>query len=213
MIDTSKINWEVVAFIIFLIFVIPLLLFTTTYVDSKKSVDKETSVQEVQAGGLFVEFEEGTGESEVKAVLENCSMNRNWTVKYNVDYMGDRYYVKVDKDKRDELSKEENWSDPVYPEIPEPRFPEIKRRNYFYIIVSEEDFENESFENGSFLKVMKKHNLQVRKSIVCYILFGDGSQNWSEPKNLVPEVDAIRIKNELEMNEEVMIVSPDYLEG
>lgn len=60
---------------------------------------------------------------------------------------------------------------------------------------------------------MKKHNLQVRKSIVCYILFGDGSQNWSEPENLVPEVDAIRIKNELEMNEEVMIVSPDYLEG
>lgn len=213
MIDTSKINGEVAAFIIFLIFVIPLLLFTTTYVDSKEPVDTETSVKEVQAGGLLVEFEEGTGEPEVKAVLENCNMNMNWTVKYNVDYMGDRYYVKVDKDKRDELSKEANWNDPVYPEIPEPRFPEIKKGNYSYIIVSEEDFENDSFENETFFKVMKKHNLQVRKSIVCYILFGDGSQNWSEPENLVPEVDAIRIKNELEMNEEVMIVSPDYLEG
>ncbi|WP_269849254.1 UPF0228 family protein [Methanosarcina horonobensis] len=53
----------------------------------------------------------------------------------------------------------------------------------------------------------------MKKSIVCYILFGDGSQNWSEPKNLIPEMDAIRIKNELEMCEKVMIVSPDYLEG
>lgn len=100
MIDTSKINGEVAAFIIFLIFVIPLLLFTTTYVDSKKSVDKETPVQELKACGLVVEFEEGTGEPEVKNILENCNTNRNWTVKYNVDYMGDRYYVKVDKDKR-----------------------------------------------------------------------------------------------------------------
>lgn len=213
MIDTSKINGEVAVFIILLILVIPLVLFTTTYVDSKKSVDTETPVQEVKTGGLFIEFEEGTAEPQVKNILESCNINRSWIVKYNVDYMGDRYYVKVDKDKRDELSKEKNWNDPVYPEIPEPRYPEIKKGNYSYIIVSEEEFENESFENGSFFKVMKKHNLQVRNSIVCYILFGDGSQNWSEPENLVPEVDATRIKNELEMNEEVMIVSPDYLEG
>lgn len=209
----NKINGEVAVFIILLILVIPLVLFTTTYVDSKKSVDTKTPVQEIQTGGLFVEFEEGTAEPEVKTVLETCSINRSWIVKYNVGYMGDRYYVKVDEDKRDELSKEKNWNDPVYPEIPEPRYPEIKKGNYSYIIVSEEEFENESFENGSFFKVMKKHNLQVRKSIVCYILFGDGSQNWSEPENWIPEKDAIRIKNELEMNETVMLVSPDDIEG
>lgn len=64
-----------------------------------------------------------------------------------------------------------------------------------------------------FFKIMEKHNLQMKKSVVCYILFGDGSQNWNEPKNWIPERDAVRIKNELEMNEKVMIVSPDYLEG
>jgi hypothetical protein len=203
----------IAAFIVLLILVIPLVLFTPTHVESKMSVDMEMPVQELKAGGLFIEFEEGTGEPEVKAILESCNMTRNWIIEYNVDYMGDIYYVKVDEDKKDELSKEKNWNDPVYPEIPEPRFPEIKKGDYSYIIVSEEDFENESFEKDSFLKVMEKYNLQVRKSVVCYILFGDGSQNWNEPENWIPGTDAIRIKNELEMNEKIMIVSPDYLEG
>lgn len=203
----------IAAFTVFLVLVIPFVLFTPTHVVSEMSVDTETSIHEPRVGGLFIEFEEGTSEPEVKAILENCNMTRNWIIKYNVDYMGDIYYVKVDEDKRDELNKEGNWNDPVYPEIPEPRFSEIKKGNYSYIIVPEEDFENESFENESFLKVMKKYNLQVKKSIVCYILFGDGSQNWSEPKNWIPERDAIRIKNDIEMNEKVMIVSPDYLVG
>ncbi|WP_269849253.1 UPF0228 family protein [Methanosarcina horonobensis] len=146
----------IVVFIVFLILVIPLVLFTSTHVTAEMTSDTETPAQELQAGGLFIEFEEGIGEQEVKAILENCNMTRNWIIKYNVDYMGDLYYVKVDEDKRNELNKEENWNDPVYPEIPEPRFPEIKKGNYSYIIVSEENFENESFENGSFLKVMKK---------------------------------------------------------
>ena len=198
----------IAVFIIFLIFVIPLVLFTPTHVVSEMSVETEMPVNEIQAGGLFIEFEGGTTEPEVKAILESCNLTRNYIIEYNVDHMGDRYYVKVGEDKRDELSKEKNWNDPVYPKIPDPRFPEIKKENYYYIIVSEEGFENESF-----LKVMEKYNLQVKKSIVCYILFGDGSQNWSEPDNWIPESDAIRIKNELEKNESVLIVSPDYIEG
>ncbi len=122
--------------------------------------------------------------------------------------MGNIYYVKVDDDKRDDLRKEKNWNDPINPEIPEPRFPEIEKENYSYLIVSEEDLKDETF-----LKVMEKYNLQVEKSVVCYVLFGDGSQNWNEPENWVPEKDATRIKNELEMNEKILIVSPDYLDG
>ncbi len=162
---------------------------------------------EGQAAGLSIEFENRTTEQGVKAILEGCNMTRNWIIKYNVDYMGNIYYIKVDEDKREELSKEKNWNDPIYPEIPEPRFSEIKIRDHYYIIVPEEDLGNESL-----LKVIKKHNLQVKKSVVCYILFGDGSGNYSDQKNWITETDAIRIKNDIEMNEKVLIVSPDYIE-
>lgn len=198
----------IAVFIAFLIFLIQLVLFTPTHVDSKMSVDTEKPVKRVQAGGLFIEFEDGTTEPEVKAILENCNMTRSCILEYNVDYMGNIYYIKVDDDKRDDLRKEKNWNDPINPEIPEPRFPEIKKENYSYLIVSEEGLKDETF-----LKVMEKYNLQVEKSVVCYVLFGDGSQNWNEPENWVPEKDATRIKNELEMNEKILIVSPDYLEG
>ncbi|WP_440946864.1 UPF0228 family protein [Methanosarcina sp. T3] len=203
----SKINrYLIILLILFLALLVPLWMFM------KAPVNAQNPVQEIKVGGLIIKFEEGTTEPEVKAILENYDMPRDWIIKYNVDYMGELYYVKVDEDMRDKLDKEGNWNDPVYPEIPEPRFPEIKKGNYSYIIVSQGYFDNESFQNESFLKVMEKHSLQMKKSVVCYILFGDGSQNWNEPKNWIPERDAIRIKNELEMNEKVMLVSPDYIE-
>ena len=212
----TKNNKITVVLSVFMVLIVLLVLFIKTPIDLKIPVDTEVPVdnmsvnaqnpvQELKVGGLFIEFEEGTTEPEVKAILENCNMTRNWIIEYNVDSMGNIYYVKVDENKKDELSKKENWNDP---EIPEPRFPEIEKGNYSYIIVSEEGFEDESF-----LKVMEKHNLQVKKSIVCYILFGDGSQNWNEPENWIPERDAVITKNKLEVNETVMIVSPDYIEG
>ncbi|MFZ2500231.1 MAG: UPF0228 family protein [Methanosarcina sp.] len=203
----------IAALIVFLILVIPLLLFTPTHVESKIStneetlVDTKTPIQKPQVCGLFIEFQEGVTEPQVKAILESCNMTRNWIIKYNVDYMGNIYYAKVDEGKREELNKEKNWNDPVYPEIPEPRLSEIKKGNYHYIIVPEEDLGNEGL-----LKVMKKYNLQVKKSVVCYILFGDGSGNYSDPKNWITWTDAARIKNDIETNEKVLIVSPDDLE-
>jgi hypothetical protein len=203
----------IVSFIVFLFLVIPLVLFTPTHVESEISIDTErpanteTPIQKPQVPGLFIELEEGVTEPEVKAILESCNITRNWIIKYSVDYMGNIYYIKVDENKREELSKEKNWNDPIYPEIPEPRFSEIKIRDYHYIIVPEEDLDDESL-----LKVVKKHNLQVKKSVVCYILFGDGSMNWNDLKNWITRTDAVRIKNEIEMNEKVLIVSPDDLE-
>jgi hypothetical protein len=179
--------------IIFLFLVILLILFISTI-----------SIQKPEVGGLFIEFEEGTTEPEVQYILESCNMTRNWIIKYNVDYMGNIYYIKVDEDKREELRKENNWNDPMYPEIPEPRFSEIKIRDYYYISVPEEDLGDESL-----LKVIKKHNLQVKQSVVCYILFGNGSGNYSDPKNWITETDAIKIKNDIEMNEKVLSVHPD----
>lgn len=199
----SKINKEVTIFItIFLTLVVLWGLLM------KVPINAQNPVQESRVGDLLIEFENGTTEPEVKEILENYNMTKNWIIEYNVENMGNMYYVKVDEDKRNELRKEENWNEYVFPEISEPRFPEIKKGNYYYIIISEEDFEDESF-----LKIMEKYNLQVKKSVRCYILFGDGSMNWNEPKNWIPGKDAIRIKSELEMNERVLIVSPDYLEG
>jgi Uncharacterised protein family (UPF0228) len=193
----SKINKEIAVFIVFLI------LLTIYGLWNIPIIDIITQTQRPEVAGFLVQFESGTTEPEVKAILESCNMTRNWIIKYNVDYMGNRYYIKVDKDKREKLSKEKNWNDPIYPEIPEPRFSEIKIRGYSYIIIPEEDLGDESL-----LKVIKKHYLQVKKSVVCYILFGDGSGNYNDPKNWITERDAIRIKNELEANEKVLTVMP-----
>lgn len=64
----------VIAIIIFLIILVPLVLFTSSpNVDSKMSVDNETPVKEQQIAGLFIKFENGTSEQEVKTILENSS--------------------------------------------------------------------------------------------------------------------------------------------
>lgn len=170
-------------------------------VNTNDSIDMKTPVKELQVGGLIIQFEEGVTEPGVKTILENCNLTM-YKLDYDVDYMADKYYIKVDEDKRKELNKEENWNDPVFPEIPEPRFPEIKKGNYYYILVSEEGLEDESF-----LKVMEKYNLQIKKFVWCYLYLGDESKNW------ILEREAIIIKNELEMDEKVLTVNPDYIEG
>ena len=64
----------IAAIIVFLIIVVPLVLFTPTHVESSMSVDTETPVQEQQVAGLFIEFENGTTEQEVKTILENSNL-------------------------------------------------------------------------------------------------------------------------------------------
>ena len=64
--------------IVFLIIVVPSLLFTPTHIKSNMSVDIETPVQEQQITGLFIEFENGTTEQEVKTILENSNIPVNY---------------------------------------------------------------------------------------------------------------------------------------
>jgi hypothetical protein len=59
--------------------------------------------------------------------------------------------------------------------------------------------------------MLKKDNIQVKKSVFSYIQFGDGSGNYILGKNSLLERDALRIKNELEMNEKVLTVSLEYI--
>ena len=188
----------IAAIIVFLIIVVPLVLFTPTHVESSMSADTETPVQEQQVAGLFIEFENGTTEQEVKAILENSNIPVNYSLDYNTDLSSGRYYAKVDQDKKtavvDEFKKGEKFPEPGFP-------PDIKKGNY-YVIVSEQGFENENF-----LNVMKRNNLQVKMTIICYISFGN------EPKNWIPENDAVRIRNELEANEKAFIVNFDGVVG
>ena len=53
--------------------------------------------------------------------------------------------------------------------------------------------------------MLYKYDLQLKKFVWCVICFRDGSKNW------IPEKDAIRIKNELENNENIFTVRLDYL--
>ena len=61
--------------------------------------------------------------------------------------------------------------------------------------------------------MLEKNNLQLKKAVVCYIQFGDGSAPWVVGENCILERDAIRIKNELETNEKVLIVGLDDIVG
>jgi hypothetical protein len=98
----------IAVFIIFLILLISLVLFTSPNADSKMSIDTKTPVKELKAAGLFIEFEDGVSESEVRTILESYNLTMNYSIKYNSNYMADKYYIILDKDNWDirrEISK------------------------------------------------------------------------------------------------------------
>jgi hypothetical protein len=117
--------------------------------------------------------------------------------------MSKRYYIIVDPGKRniirEELRKEKNWTDPI--------FPDFKKGNYYVITVTKQAIEDESF-----LDIIEKNNLHVKNSILCLIRFVDGSTNSSEKRSWISESDATRIKNELEMNVKVLTVGIGYID-
>ncbi|WP_229394898.1 hypothetical protein [Methanosarcina sp. DH1] len=78
------------------------------------SMDNKTPVKEQQIAGLFIEFENGTTEQEVKTILENSNIPVNYSIDYNTDISAGRNYAKVEKDKKmavvDEFKKGEKNS-------------------------------------------------------------------------------------------------------
>ncbi|AKB80972.1 hypothetical protein MSBR3_0394 [Methanosarcina barkeri 3] len=170
----------------------------------KTSANKETVAHKPQVGGFLIEFEDGTTEQEVKSILKNSNMPINYSIDYNSDIMSSRYYIVVNEDKivnvRDELRKKENWTDPI--------FSDFKKGDYYIITVTKQAIQDENF-----LEIMEDNNLQVKKSVLCLVRFGDGSKDWILGKDYILKDEAVKIKNELEMNEKVLVVSPDYIEG
>lgn len=186
----SKTKNKIAVFIFFLTLAVLLGLVIKTSIE----MIKETQTPKVS--GLYIQFENGTTESEVKAILENYNMTVNYTIDYDSNNMLKRYYIIISQDKRtdiiNELGKDENC----------PSYSEIKKGNYSIIMLLEEFIPDEKF-----LTTLEKNSLQLKKSLLCYIHLIDESKYW------IPEKDAVRIKNELEKNEKVLIVIPDYTEG
>ena len=192
----SKINKRIAIFILFLTFIVLLGFFI------KNNTDTNKQVKESKVVGFVIQFEDGTTEPEVKAILENYNMILNYSIDCNWNNGGYKYYIKVYKDKRmdmiNELKKDENWTDPA--------LPDFKKGDYYIIPVTEQ-----ATQDKTFLTILEKNNFQVKKFVWCLIRFGDGSNNYKQEKNWIAARDAIRIKNELEENDKVLTVMPDYI--
>jgi hypothetical protein len=188
--DMSKTKNKIAVFIFFL--TLAVLLGLTV----KTSIEMVKETQTPKVSGLYIQFENGTTESEVKAILENYNMTVNYTIDYDSNDMLKRYYIIIGQDKRtdiiNELGKDENF----------PSYSEIKKGNYSIIMLPEGFIPDEKF-----LTTLEKNSLQLKNSLLCYIHLIDESNYW------VPEKEAVRIKDELEKKEKVLIVIPDYTEG
>ena len=191
----SKISKVKVVFIVLLTLVVLVGLFMTL-------LDMISKTQEPKVSGFGVHFENETTDAEIKTILENCNMTVNYTIDYNSTTMRKNYYVKVDKGRStDILNKLNNYKN-LTSEV------EVKKTNYSVIVLSDIFIPDEKF-----IAMLDKDNLQVKKSVFCYIRLGDGSGNYTMETNYILNKDAIRIKNELETSVKVLFVTPDYLKG
>jgi hypothetical protein len=197
-VDMSKINKEIIFFIIFFILVMIAGLFIKT------PVNTSAPLPDSQVGGLYIRFKDGISESEVKAILQNINMTRNYRMEYDTNTTGERYYIMVDKDNwdiRNELNKamkeeKKDWivSSPAHV---------IRQGDYYVFTVSEQATQDEKF-----LAILDKYDIGVKRFVCCDIrfLYSDGPLTY-----WIPEEDAIRIKNELEQNENIFTVDFDYI--
>lgn len=195
----SRINKEIAIFIVFLTLVAFWGLLVKVPVEDAKTPDPEA-----QVAGMTIQFKDGISESEVQVILQNYNMTRNYRMTYDTNSL-EKYYIMADKDNwndiRSELVKEmkedkKDWtiSSPAH----------VTRKGDYYVLpVSEQAIQDEKF-----LAIMDKYDIEVKKFIWCDIrfLYSDGPlTDW------IPEEDAIRIKNELEQNENVFTVQLSYL--
>lgn len=145
---------------------------------------------EIMAGGLFVEFEEGVTEPEMRQILGDYDLGTEYELNYNTEIS---YYLMVDKTERlslmYEFAKVENWTESGYA---------IAKGDYYIIIVS-----NEVIVDEDFLEILNKHDLQLNQSVQCYVRFDDDIRYDS----------ARKLENELEENERILFVGIDDVEG
>jgi hypothetical protein len=193
----SKINNKIAAFIFFLTLAV---LFGLAI---KTSIDMIKETQTPKISGFLIQFENGTTEQEVETILGNYNMTLNYSIDCNVDNGGYKYYIKVNKDKMQEITedglrKDENWTDPG--------LPFFTKGDYIIYPVTEQ-----AIHDKNILALLKTNNLQVKTFVWCLVSYRGNSRDDILGTNCITQKDAIRIKNELEMNEKVWTVMPEYI--
>ncbi len=143
---------------------------------------------------MAIQFKNGTSESEVKSILQDYNMTRNYRITFDTNHYPE-YYIMVDKDKIKDIKEVENkitWNAST-----------IIRGNYYIMKVPEK-----AIHYKSFLEALDKHDIQLERFVWCDIrfLYSDGPLTY-----WIPKEDAIRVKNELEKNENIFTVQFDYL--
>lgn len=196
----SKINKEIVIFIVFLTLVTLWGLFVKMPVE-----DTKTPYPESKVGGMAIQFKDGISESEVKAVLQNYNMTRNYRLTYDTNYSDMDYYIMADKDNWNNIRRElvtemkkdkKDWTISTPAQV-------MKKGNYYVLPISEKAVKDEKF-----LAILDKYGIGVQKFIWCEIrfLYSDGPLTY-----WIPEDGAIGIKNELEKNENIFTVYLSYI--
>jgi hypothetical protein len=184
--DMDRGNNKIIFVIIFLIFAVIVVLFLKSETFSPTVIPES---QGSKIAGLLIQFRDGITDQEVKNILENYNLTL-YKIDYNFDYLPDRSYIVVDKDKimdvREGLRKEENWTEST---------PAIEKGDYYIIMIS-----NQAIHDKNFIEILNKHNLQVKTSIWCHVSFTD------RPWDGISKEHANELKRELETNENIFSV-------
>jgi len=194
----SKINRKIAIFTAFLTLVVVSGLLI------KMPVNTNTPAPESQVAGIYIQFKDGISEPEVKDILQNIiGMTLNYSMEYDTNTTDERYYIIVDKDNWDircdirkgmkEEKKEWITTSPAHV---------IREGDNYVFTVSEQ-----AVQDKKFLAILDKYDTRVKKFTWCEIHF----ENPNGSRYVIQEKDAIRIKNELNQNENIYTVYFSYI--
>ena len=198
MVDMSKVNKEIIFFIVFLIFVLIIGLFVKMTIFTPTVTPGQ---EEGKVAGLIIQFRDGVSEQEAKSILKNYNLAR-YKLDFTVD-MPDNYYIIVDEDNIMDVKSElrdENWTEAT-PVLEKGNYYITKKGDYYIITIAEQDIHNEIF-----IEMLNKYNLEVKKFVYCHVIITD------RPDSGISEEHANKLKSELEMNDNVFTVYFESIE-
>lgn len=206
-VDMSKIDKEIAIFIVLAtLVVLGGLLIKLPFKFNTSPPSPSLPPTEPAVVSMDIQFKDGISESQVKTILENYNMTKNYSIEYDTNNTDEKYYIIVDKNRiydiKSELKKEENWTHEQNLGSFVSYIPAIRKENYYIIAVTEQAAHDKNFSD-----MLNKYNLQLKKFVWCIIQF---ENPINRSKSWITEKDAIKIKNELEMNENIVTVIVGY---
>lgn len=206
-VDMSKIDKEIAIFIVLAtLVVLGGLLIKLPFKFNTSPPSPSLPPTEPAVVSMDIQFKDGISESQVKTILENYNMTKNYSIEYDTNNTDEKYYIIVDKNRiydiKSELKKEENWTHEQNLGSFVSYIPAIRKENYYIIAVTEQAAHDKNFSD-----MLNKYNLQLKKFVWCTIQF---ENPINRSKSWISEKDAIKIKNELEMNENIVTVIVGY---